>query len=149
MADVELTQAEADALIRTPKCREDNQTWKHPSGGGSICIPLVSEDKRERFSLDISRKGIDLKKDTHQTRARQSVVLLRLDLGGALHRNPDGEDVPCPHLHIYREGYGDKWAYPVSPNEFTDLEDLSQTLNDFMRYSNIIDPPVVLRGLFP
>jgi hypothetical protein len=36
------------------------------------------------------------------------VVLVRLDLGGAPHRNPFDEEIGVPHLHLYREGFGDK-----------------------------------------
>jgi hypothetical protein len=38
---------------------------------------------------------------------------MRLDLDGPPHRNPDDEEIPWPHLHVYREGYGDKWASPA------------------------------------
>ena len=51
-------------------------------------------------------------KVTYQTRARQIIVLARLDFGPD-HRNPDGNIVGSPHLHVYREGYGDKWAYKL------------------------------------
>lgn len=48
---------------------------------------------RENFLLDIRRGKIDLLKATNQNRARQTIVLVRLDLGGAPHRNPDGEEI--------------------------------------------------------
>lgn len=79
-------------------------------------MPLQSLDKREHFLLDLSRGRIDLQKVKMQNRGRQVVVLVRLYLEGALHRNPDDTEVPAPHLHVYREGYGDKWAVPGPPN---------------------------------
>ena len=148
MAEVDLTQAEADALIAMEKHREDDQAWDYPAFGGSISIPLVSADKRESFMLDVSRGGIDLLKGTYQNRARQVLVLLRLDLGGGPHRNPDGEELRCPHLHVYREGYGDKCAIPLPQSAFPHLSDLFQTLEDFMRYCNITRPPMIERVLF-
>lgn len=119
-----------------------------PDLGGAVSIPLVSADRREQFTLDLRRGRIDLTKGTFQNRARQVVVLVRLDFGGAPHRNPDGQEVGSPHLHLYREGYGDKWAYAVPPGDFTDLASLWHTLEDFMRFCNIVEPPTIRRGLF-
>jgi hypothetical protein len=75
-------------------------------------------------------------------------VLVRLDFGGAPHRNPDGEEIGSPHLHLYREGYGDKWAVPVPEDRFENLSDPWQTLEDFMRYCNVVQSPMIRRGLF-
>ena len=104
MADIHLTQSEAEALIAMGKHRLDDERYSYPTSG-SLVVPLQSPDKREQFLLDIRRGRIDLLKGKYQTRARQVVVLVRLDFGGASHRNPD--------LHLYREGYGDKWAVVV------------------------------------
>ena len=73
-------------------------------------------DGREEFLLDIRRARIDLAKGTYQNRGREVVILARLDFGGAPHRNPDGEEIGSPHIHLYREGFGDKWAFPI-PSE--------------------------------
>jgi hypothetical protein len=113
MSDSHLTQTEADALIAMPKIRADDDRYCYPDLGGAICMPLTSEDKQENFLLDVSRGRIDLLKVKYQNRGRQVIVLVRLDLGGPGHRNPDGEEISTPHLHVYREGYGDKWAVPV------------------------------------
>ena len=98
--------------------------------------------------LDVRRGRIDLAKVTHQNRARQVVILARLDLGGPPHRNPDGAEIPCPHLHIYREGFGDKWASILPSERFPDPSDLWRTLQDFIQFCNITDENVVERGLF-
>lgn len=148
MAEIAITQTEADALIQLPKIRVDNNIWKYPPLGGSISIPLTSIDKRENFILDVSRGQINLVKGTYQTRARQVVVLVRLDFGGSPHRNPDGEEIPSPHLHIYREGYGDKWAYPVPLDEFPNIAQPSQAIYDFMEFCNIVEIPDIQIGLF-
>ena len=58
--------------------------------------------------LDVTRGQIKLTKATYQNRARQVIVLMRLDLDGSTHRNPDDQEIPCPHLHVYREGFGDR-----------------------------------------
>ena len=148
MADIELTQTEADALIALPKVRTSDDLHNYPGVGGSLIIPLTSQDKRENFLLDIARGRIEMRKGKYQMRGRQIIVLVRLDFGGAPHRNPDGIDIPCPHLHIYREGFGDKWAIPVPADRFPNLADLWQTLHDFMRYCTVVDPPNIQRGLY-
>ena len=57
------------------------------------------------------------------------------------HTNPDKKTVIQPyqpHIHIYREGYGDKFAYPL-PNVFQNVEDISSLFMDFLSYSRIIN----------
>jgi len=148
MADINLTQDEVDLLIAMKKFKVNDDKWDYPGLGGAITIPLVSEDKRENFLLDIYRGRIDLSKGTYQNRSRQVVLLVRLDFGGQPHRNPDQQEVPSPHLHIYREGYGDKWAVPVPLDKFTNISDLWLTMNDFMVYCNIVEQPNLNKGLF-
>jgi len=102
MADIDIPQAEADALIAMEKERVHDKEWLFTAAGERLAIPLASLDKREQFMLDVSRGQIKLTKAMFQNRARQAVVLMRLDLDGPPHRNPDGAEVPCPHLHIPR-----------------------------------------------
>ena len=148
MPDINLTQAEADALIAMEKHRTNEDRCDFPMGGQSVVVPLQSANRREQFLLDMSRGRIDLLKVKMQNRGRQVVVLVRLDLGSAPHRNPDDQDVPAPHLHIYREGYGDKWAIPIPADAFRDIRDIWLTLEDFLRFCNVAQPPHIDRGLF-
>ena len=143
-----LIQTEADALIALAKRRVDATEHEYPVAGKRITIPLVSSGRHESFLLDLRRSRIDLAKGTYQNRARQVVVLVRLDFGGPPHRNPDGRKVGTPHLHVYREGYGDKWARSVPSDQFDDVDDPWRLLEDFMRFCNVVEPPVILRGLF-
>jgi hypothetical protein len=147
MADINLTQAEADVLIAMEKQRTDNRVLKFPDPGDRLTIPLISADRREAFTLDVTRGRIKFTKATYQNRARQAVILMRLDLDGPLHRNPDGEEIACPHLHIYREGYGDKWAMPAPADKYPDTGNLLSTFEAFMRHCNITSPEF-LAGLF-
>lgn len=148
MAATDLPQSEADALIALAKVKVNDDSYDYPGTGGSLVVPLTSQDKREEFLLDIYRGRIDLLKGTYQNRARQVIVLVRVDFGGAPHRNPDGGEVPCPHLHLYREGFGDKWAMPLPVASFPNISDLWQTLEDFMTFCNVVDRPAIVRGLF-
>jgi hypothetical protein len=145
MADSNVSQAEADSLILMEKVRADETEYEFPSPGEKLVVPLCSRDKREQFILDVSRGRIDLAKITYQNRGRQVVVLMRLDIGGAPHLNPDFVEVPCPHLHIYREGYGDKWAQPAPAHIFSNTTDIYATLIAFMQHCNITAAPTITR----
>lgn len=148
MADIDLTQREADGLIAMEKhCVEDKE-WLFPGPGERLAIPLHSVDKRETFVLDVTRAQIKLTQATYQNRARQVVILMRLDLDGPPHRNPDEQEIPCPHLHTYREGYGDKWAIAAPASIYTNPSDLFSTFEAFMTHCNVTRAPKLQRGLF-
>lgn len=49
---------------------------------------------------------------------------------------------------MYREGYGDKWAYRLPEELLRNLNDPWMLLEDFMQYCNIVDPPNITRNLF-
>ena len=55
MADMNLTQAEADALLAVHKHRVNEDRSDFPMAGQSLILPLQSHDKREHFLLDLSR----------------------------------------------------------------------------------------------
>ena len=147
MSNYDLTQSEADLLHRLEKLRVDDNKWSYPGMGGGISIPLKSRDGKERFILDIRRGRVHLAKGSYQNRARRTIILVRLCFGGSPHQNPDGKFVGSPHLHIYREGYGDKWAYPLPRIIFTDETDRLKTFEDFLDYCNIVDAPYIRWGL--
>lgn len=144
----ELTQGEADELFGLPKkyTKGDYVDW--PAPGAKTSVDLVSLDDREAFLLDVSRASIKLERLVLQNRARVTIVLVRLDIAGAGHRNPDDQEIGCPHIHLYREGFHDKWAFPVPPEHFSDLTDHQQTVSDFMRFCKIVQPPKFVEGLF-
>lgn len=143
-----LTQQEADALLTLGKYDFSHGEYKFPYMGGSLRLSLHSMDKKETFNLDVTRGYIALEKITFQTRTRKAIVLVRLGIEGPPHRNPDGEEIICPHIHLYREGYGDKWAYPL-PDELKSVLDRPYELLDrFMDYCHIIGKPVIQRELF-
>ena len=145
--EINLSQAEANQLLAMEKHSATEEVFDYPYHGGSIQVPLQSPDKREQFILDVSRSQLNLSKGTYQNRSRNIIILARLDFGGQPHRNPDDSEVASPHLHLYREGFGDRWAFPIPP-DFGHPGDPWDTLLDFMKYCNITMPPVINRGLF-
>lgn len=144
MSSINISQEEANRLFELTKIREDNIVYKFPGRGDNLSIPIVSEDKREKFLLDIHRGNINLKKITNQMRAHQAIILARIDLNGQPHTNPDGTIINSPHIHIYKEGYNDKWAEPL-PSQFTNPQEPWKTLNEFLDYCNIIKRPYFQR----
>lgn len=142
-----ITQEEADALLKMEKIKINDQEWSLPFGGGKISVPLQSKSNKEKFLLDANTSRLSLSKLTLQNRTRETIVLCRLDLG-VPHRNPDGEEIPAPHIHIYKEGFDDKWAYALPKELFSNTNDRWQLLLDFMKYCNIVDVPNFKRGLF-
>ena len=144
---MEISQLEIKNLLKTKKYCFETKAYAFPQLGGKISIPLFSQNKQEEFLLDISRSRVDISKTTYQNRARKTIILLRLDIGSAPHKNPDGEEIHSPHLHIYKEGYGDKFAYPL-PAEFISCKKAFDYLEVFMDYCNIVSKPNIDLGLF-
>lgn len=104
---------------------------------------LADPGDREKFLLDVWRGTIRLSKLKFQNRVRSAIVLVRLDVDGAPHTNPDGQQLPGTHLHLFREGYDDKWAFPVNVNQFTLLNDPGTTFQEFCAFCKIESPPPV------
>ena len=138
-----LTQAEADQFM---------QMVKHfVRAPASITIPpsaddtyeLAGLDDRDSFLLDIWRGTLRLTKLKFQNRVRTAIVLVRLDVDGAPHTNPDGQTLSGTHLHLFKEGYDDRWAYPVDPSKFTLLRDAGATFQEFCAFCKIESPPPV------
>lgn len=144
----DLSQIDADALIILEKKAVDSTLWRLPSDGVFTDIPLVSIDEREKFRLGIRRGNIELTKFTFTNLVRENVMLVRLDLNGPGHTNPDGEKLLCPHLHIYREGFGDKWAYVPPADILNNLRNVYDTLDSFMRFCHVIHFPEIEREIF-
>ncbi|MGX4600293.1 DUF6978 family protein [Faecalimicrobium sp. JNUCC 81] len=140
-----LTQDDFTQLMQHFKTFEDNSPIVLPDDGGKIARNLHSKNSNDQFILNIERGRIDLKKVKYQTRDKATnTVLLRIDTKGPRHLNPDGEFIECPHIHIYKENYGDKWAIPLDATIFSDFCNLSNLLRDFLIYFNVQDIPTIL-----
>jgi hypothetical protein len=134
------TQQEADSLIKMAKNFVNQQTIVLPPGTDETYDP-IGDDKHERFQFDLWRGTFRLTKVKYQTRSRKVIVLVRLDIDGSPHTNPDETRLTGTHLHIYREGFEDKWAIELDNMLFSNPTDLGQVYQDFCRYCNIADPP--------
>jgi hypothetical protein len=142
-----LDQPTVDALLALDKLLEQGGPITFPTAGAAEVLEVKSTDGREAFLIDINRRGrIKISKCMYQERYNVVEILLRLDIDGPLHENPDGTEAPCPHLHIYKEGFGNKWAQPI-PADFTNPTDLIVTLREFLRYCRVQNIPNVNRPL--
>lgn len=141
------TQAHVDSLLRIEKHRVDQTAHDFPYPGTRIVLALKSADGEEHFLLDLNRGRANQAKMTYQTRYRQTIVLARLDFAGSPHQNPDGKIIPCPHLHVYRAGFGDKWAEPISVASFPNSTNLYQSAMDFMTFCNVTVRPIFTNRL--
>ncbi|MFH1703080.1 MAG: hypothetical protein ABIB41_06580 [Nitrospirota bacterium] len=156
-----LTQAEADALFAMPKKPKSSDSLNFPHAGGKLLAEFISLDGREVFLFNINRASIAVSKCTYQKRARQVEILRRLDIDGSPHPNPavetvpleflvpyNGLEIPCPHLHIYVEGFADKWAIPAPTDLMNSNADLYTVMESFLKYCNVQEMPNIERGLF-
>jgi hypothetical protein len=141
-----LRQAEADSLIAMPKSFVRTTAVSLPPGSVQT-HDLVGSDGREEFLFDLSRGTIRLSRIKLQTRARAVIILARLEIEGPPHTNPDGNTIVGTHLHVYREGYDDKWAYPLDPLQFSAPGEIAKTFSDFCSFCNIAPIPSFQQGL--
>ncbi|MCD4783034.1 MAG: hypothetical protein K8T10_04290 [Candidatus Eremiobacteraeota bacterium] len=143
-----ITSTEAKRLIEMEKVYSGQPGIIYfPTHGQFLNLEFSGRQKKENFLVDISRKYFRVTGCTFQERYRVTIPLIRLDIDGRTHKNPDNTYLQCPHIHIYKEGYMDKWAYPLDTNVFPDLNDIYKTMEDFFRYCNITDYPIVQEGL--
>ncbi len=113
---------------------------------------MENETGRIKFQADVNRRNEIINKATYQLRHNKIFSLRRLDLGGS-HKNPTAP-APDPifepyidhffyledHVHFYVEGYGARWALPLTvlPEIGIDIsDDLFDKLKKFFDYCNI------------
>ncbi|MGX0910339.1 DUF6978 family protein [Staphylococcus sp. HMSC036D05] len=79
-----------------------------------------------RFSISIIFKA------THHT-------LVRFDINGGEHTNPDNTKAPKTHVHIYSNKYEkkDRYAYPIDLTKFPQIYDIYNAYLYFLEYNNI------------
>ncbi|HOH98790.1 MAG TPA: hypothetical protein PL188_10865 [Candidatus Cloacimonadota bacterium] len=70
MAEIIISQAEADKLIKMPKSRLDDDAHGFPHPGEKVIINLQSTDGRERFIFDVSRGKINWQFTTQDSRIK-------------------------------------------------------------------------------
>lgn len=141
-----MSQGQADFLAKVAK---QLQT-------GSICVPLPgsqnvwraeSADGQHGFFLHMRRSGKVASQVTTQERYETNEILPRLDTDGRTHTNPDDTVVPTPHLHVYMEGFDDKWAFPLPEDLDVSSSDAATILVLFLKYCGIGPIPPFQTGV--
>lgn len=131
-----LTQEEAGEYIAERKRFAEQTEIPIPPGVKSV-YDLIGTDGNNVYLLDVHRGVLKLSRVMLQNRVRVAMVLMRVDLNGRPHTNPDQQVLNGSHIHLYREGYEDKWAKPLDPSVFQDENDISQVFRDFCSFCNI------------
>lgn len=138
-----MKQKEADELIEIQK-QYVNPIIKLPLASQCRDLEAKSTDGKHKFYVHLNRKGsIELHRCTYQMSYSSREILLRLDLDlHKTHLNPSHDGLPSkkiqgPHVHIFREGFGDKIAFPL-PEVFPGLdpENLEDAFTRFCRHCN-------------
>ena len=137
-----MTCEDAQGLIQIMKRLLEKKDYIIPRQGSKSTIDLVSVfSEKDRFKVDFNRSGrIRPDKYTLLLRYGKDQGLLRIDIGGPDHANPDGSIVPCPHIHMqtHETGLWDAWAYSI-PVVFGNVQDKIETLKQFLAYCNVND----------
>jgi hypothetical protein len=155
---MELSQDEANNLIKIEKKRNGNQSYMFPSPGTHTVVPLLSMDGTIEFTLNFYHAIIKRNKVQAAELYEKGVLLLRMCIGGKHHTNPqgsaplamfsglEGQDTGEHHLHYYAEGWGTSWSVPldIDPSLFYPLTRLSY---HFMDLCHVVDKPVMTGGL--
>ena len=102
---------------------------------------------KETFSLDFYRGSFELSKYTVNKRYRQTIIMLRYDNGGR-HTNSDGVLFEGPHVHLYREGYNDKFAFTVAEINISANDTMEEVFKKIMHFCNVKNLPVIEVPMF-
>jgi hypothetical protein len=124
----------------------DQRPFSYPPPSSKISIDLTSIDGREKFLLDIRRGSIAMR-GTFQNRVYTTEILARLDYGGQPHTNPDGGVIRGTHLHVYKEGFGDKWAILLPCDGFHTIDTQKDLYTNFLKFCNITRIPNLIDSL--
>lgn len=143
-----ITQAEYDFLMGQDKAFNDLVSAIQ-LGPAPIqwTRELTALTNKETFLLDFYRGSFELSKYTINKRYRQTVIMLRYDNGGR-HTNPDGVLFEGKHVHLYKEGYNDKFAFPASEIGVVDTDTIETVFNKIMQFCNVKKIPTIEVPMF-
>lgn len=142
-----ITQTEFENLLRQEK-EFDNYD---PINLGPAPIEwtrkINSASSKDSFLFDFYRGSFELTKYKYNKRFRQTVIMLRYDSHGR-HTNPDGVFLDGPHVHLYREDYNDKFAFPVSEIGVNESDTMEIVLQKILHFCNVKRIPSVNISMF-
>lgn len=130
-------------------------------------IELISSQIDASLLFDISKYGLQIKRNKSQLRHNKTDVILRLDIYSK-HKNPEFIKEKSPkelgslmqkysgavfekersHLHFFVKGYNDKWAFPISEFGLKGKGELEDVAKEFCEFCNIKEIEFIKRSLF-
>src|ERR1017187_5991056 len=113
-----LTQTEADQFMQMVKHFVRPPATITIPPGADDTYELAGPNNRETFLLDVWRGTLRLSKLKYQNRVQTAVILVRLDVDGAPHTNPDGVRLSGTDLSLLKEGFDENWESPVDRGKF-------------------------------
>ncbi len=135
-----MTCEESQRLIQILKKIIGSNSFAIPTPGSKAELELSSVfSANDRFTVFFNRSGrARPEKYTLLLRYGKDQGLLRIDVNGTKHVNPDGTVVDCTHIHkqTHEEGKWDAWAYEL-PVVFGNADDRIDTLKQFLEYCNV------------
>lgn len=132
----DLTQEEFGFLMGLEKEFEDKSTIFLGPAPLQWSRRLKSTATNDTFLLDFYRGSFKIQKYTYNHRYRQTLAVFRFDSFGT-HTNPDGEKLTGFHVHLYKEGFGDKFAYPASKFGIEETDPMEVVLQKFLVYCKV------------
>ncbi|HMO80956.1 MAG TPA: hypothetical protein PKD24_09200 [Pyrinomonadaceae bacterium] len=142
-----ITQEEFDYLIEQEKIFDELDPIELAPAPKEWTRSLTAPETKEKFLLDFRRSGFELTKYTYNKRYRQTIILVRYCSTGR-HTNPDGEPFSGPHVHLYREGFSDKFAFPISELGIDHNDRMDVVLEKLLAYCNVTSSPMILPPLY-
>jgi hypothetical protein len=133
-----LTEKEAVELINVFKILTDNVVDLPHIGNSKELEVIQKYNSKQKFTVYIRRSGRNINKISyHAMDNKTKTSLMRLDIVDKdhAHKNPNGEIIYGPHLHIFKDNFEIKFA-----KEFNvDNKNLVQSCLTFFKLFNIID----------
>ena len=107
------------------KCKEEEIILSDDSGNLFRLI-LENGRRKNKYKFQIMSKN-------------NSIILCRIDTSGPDYYNPGSDiPVPYPHIHIYKQGFRDSFAYTLeSLDEFSGCENECSMLKNLLNYFNV------------
>ena len=136
-----LKQEEFEKLLKLPKTFSTVEKLEISNAPSNWTRKVISTESKDEFLIDFYRGSYDLTRFTINKRYKTNIILLRFDSGG-MHKNPDGKIIKGAHIHIYKEGFDDKFAYPITDfgiteNNFT----IKEIFIILLKFCNFVEIP--------
>ena len=135
---IDLTDSEIKRLLGMPKVFDS--VPQLPTMLDKKSYTIRSIDSKETFLLTAERNIVfELSKSKLNTSYSREPIF-RVEYNSRPHMNPDGARIGRNHVHIYKEGYGMTWAYPLESFDkvlFRYPHDFNMLFGDFCKYCNI------------